>query len=281
MPNDSTFNTMLKNNGKDNKTTGNRFEELMLGHLKSFAKNENVYRKKIGEELIRVLPYNKSEDEYHGTDIMFCDKSGFFGRNGYIRMDVTHYFKSKDNMPFVANIPNDEKLMIEGLDVRRWEFNYGIRIGNPHENFKSPVIVIGFDMSASEYERFEDDMKAQRNLASSIYEIVNMSNDMMQSFYYQIDPKFRKETDAALDENERPDLELITFNKEYLVEVGKYVPKRWELPEDTRLAKASRELLRNMVYSPVLEKLDQKYEKQSLSDSIARIDGKGKGGPEQ
>lgn len=46
MPNDSTFNTMLKNNGKDNKTTGNRFEELMLEHLKSFAKNENVYRKK-------------------------------------------------------------------------------------------------------------------------------------------------------------------------------------------------------------------------------------------
>lgn len=279
MPKDPTFRAMLESTDKGNSSTGARFEQRMLKYLKDFAKEENVYRRNAGKELIHVLPYSKTEDERHGTDIMFHDKSGFFGINGYIRMDITHNFNSKDNMPFVANVSKNEKLMIKGLYGHEWEFNYGIRIGNPHENFKAPVIVIGFDMKPEEYKCFDKDMQAQENLMSNIYEIVNMSNDILQSFCYQTDKKFRKMMDAVLDEDERPDPELITFNDKYLMEAGKYVPKRWKLPEDTKLAKASRELLKDIVYSPVIEKLDQKYAEQGLSAGVAHIDGKGREAP--
>lgn len=274
---DPTFSAMLKNMEKVSNATGKRFEELVAKDLKDFAKNENKARKNAGEGLIHVMPYSKAEDELHGTDIMFRDESGFFGHKGTMRLDVTHNFGSKDSMPFVANLSKEEKLVIRGLDGYKWDFHYGIRIGNPHENFKEPVIVIGFDMDSDEYWRFEKDGAARDNLSENIYEIVNMSSDMIKSFYYQADETAKQQMDNELDEDERPDPNLITFNEKYLIEAGKYASPRWTLPEDTRLAKQSRDLLQDIVYSPAVEKLDKKYEEQGLSDSINKMDKGSKG----
>lgn len=84
--------------------------------------------------------------------------------------------------------------------------------------------------------------------------------------------------DSVLDEDERPDKELITFNKNYLIEVGKYAGKRWKLPQDTELAKMSRDLLQDLVYEPTIEKLNQKYAEQNLVDDVARLNGIDDGG---
>lgn len=278
MYSDPTFRSMLENYMEETKTTGSRFEERMTQLIKDFAKSENQQRLKSGDKSrIMVIPYNQTEDHNNGTDIMFRDSSGFFGHDGKIRFDVTHAFSKKNNMPFINK--DEDPLVINGLNGHDYEFHYGIRIGNPHTNFKEPVIVIGFDMTADEYCRFEDDGRAQRGLENSLYEIVNMSNDMLQSFYYQVDEEIHKAMDAEFDEDERPDSGLITFNENYLKEVTRYAGRRWELPEDTRLAKQSRELLRDMVYSPAVEKLDEKYEEKALSDGIARIDGMKQDGP--
>lgn len=275
MYNDPTFNSILEGVGDQEKTTGKRFEDMMTRLIQNFASNENTARaKKNDPKYIEVYAYDETEDHDNGTDIMFKDTSGYFGHDGIIRFDATHAFSRKNNMPFIKS--EDEPLIIEGV-TGDYEFHYGIRIGNPHSNFEEPVVVIGFDMEAKDYIRFEDDLKAGRNLAAGIYEIVNMSNDMLQSFYYQTDADFHETINTEYEEDERPNTELITFNKEYLVEAGRYASRKWVLPKDTKLAKASRELLKDMVYSPVLEKLDQKYEEQDLSNSITRIDKKDRG----
>lgn len=279
MYSDPTFRSMMENFSEERKTTGSRFEEKMTDLIKEFAQSENRQRLKAGNKnKITVMPYNKAEDEKYGTDIMFIDKSGFFGHDGKIRFDVTHAFNKKNNMPFIKS--EEDPLVIQGFDGHDYDFHYGIRTGNPHRNFEEPVIVIGFNMTAEEYDRFENDIKARQNLQNSIYEIVNMSNDILQSFYYQADENVKARVDAEYDEDERPDTELITFNKEYLAEAGKYAGRKWVLPEDTRLAKQSRELLKDMVYSPAVDKLDKKYEEQGLFDSIAKIDN-GPKGPEK
>lgn len=275
MYNDLTFNSILEGVGDQEKATGKRFEEMMTRLIRNFARDENTARAKKNDlKYIEVNAYDELEDHDNGTDIMFKDASGYFGHNGVIRFDTTHAFGRKNNMPFIKS--EDEPLIIEGV-TGDYEFRYGIRIGNPHSNFEEPVMVIGFDMEAKDYIRFEDDLKAGRNLAAGIYEIVNMSNDMLQSFYYQTDADFHEKINTEYEEDERPDPELITFNKEYLMEAGRYASRRWVLPKDTKLAKVSRELLKDMVYSPVLEKLDQKYEEQDLSSSVTRINEKDKG----
>lgn len=273
MHEDPTFDAFMENWEEEYKTTGSRFEEKMTTLIKRFADSENDQRRKTGNtELIHVMPYSEAEDRTSGTDIMFRDDSGFFGHNGTIRIDTTHNFTKKNNMPFVKS-DIDEPLIIKGLYEHNYEFKYGIRTGNPHINFEEPVIVIGFDMTGKEYAQFENDMEAQQNLAANIYEIVNMSNDMLQSFYYQADENTRKSVDAEFEPDERPDIELITFNEEYLLEVRKYASRRWKLPADTKLAEMSRELLQDLVYSPALERLSQKYDEQNLTESIEQISG--------
>lgn len=268
---DPTAEAVIEKMEELEKKTGYRFEEKMAGLIRTFASAENEQRKKAGNKSLDVVKYDETEDMMNGTDIMLRDKSEFFGHNGTIRFDVTHHFSKKDNMPFVKSKIN-EPFIIEGLDGHDYEFQYGIRTGNPHRNFEEPVIVIGFDISSKEYIRFEDDLKAQRNLAENIYEIINMSNDMLQSFYYQTDNENQKKIDMTLEPDERPDINLITFNKNYLVEAGKYAGRRWELPPDTKLAQMSRELLRDLVYSPAVERLAQKYEEQNFVGDVSHID---------
>lgn len=280
MHEDPTFHTFMDAYEDSMKTTGSRFEERMVSLIKNFAASENRQRARSGNmEPVIVMPRVEEEDWMNGTDIMLRDRSGFLGHNGTIRFDVTHKFSRKDNMPFIKS-DKDEPLVIEGLDGHDYEFKYGIRMGNSHRNFEEPVIVIGFDMPSKEYVRFEDDMKAQRNLAGNIYEIVNMSNDLLQSFYYQADEDFRRKADASLEDDERPDLGLLEVNKSYVAEAGRYASRKWKLPPDTELSYMSRELLRDFVYSPAIERLSQKYEQQNLEKAVSEIPGPAKTGQE-
>lgn len=268
---DPTANTAIDSirSRNNNDPTGKRFEILMTKMIKQFAEDENAVRRKSGSaDPIQVIPYSKNEDIHHGTDIMFRDPSGFFGVNGLIRFDVTHNFSKKNNMPFVCKEPT--KIGNPPLD-----FYYGIRTGNPHENFESPVVVIGFDMKPEDYKSFEDNGSVQDTFHKETYEILNMSNDILQGFYYATDPKFKAKIDADEDYDMSPDTELITPNPVYLKEVPKYVSNNWNLPKNTTLNKNTLKLLHDLTEDKDkknIEHLQEKYQFiDEFTDSINEI----------
>lgn len=265
--NTAIYSIRIRNN---NDPTGKRFETLMTEMIKQFAEDENAVRQKSGTaDPIQVIPYSKNEDIHHGTDIMFYDPSGFFGVNGLMRFDMTHNFSEKNNMPFICKEPTR-------IGNSSLNFYYGIRIGNPNENFKSPVIVIGFDMKPKEYKAFENNDSIQEAFHKETYEILNMSNDILQGFYYAVNPKYRTKIDANPEYDIFPDTELITPNPKYLSEVSKYVSKNWILPENTDLNKNTLKLLCEKTEGRNRQNIEQLQAKYQLidefTDSVNKIE---------
>lgn len=248
--------------------TGKRFEDLMTGMIKDFARDENKVRMKSGSrDLLQIIPYSKEEDEKRGTDIMIKDPSGFFGVDGILRIDITHNFGEKNNMPVTAV---DTTMIIshvmQGGTRNKFRFQYGVRTGNLRKNFEVPVAVIGFDMRPKIYEVFERDPVAQSNFHKQIYEILNMANDTLQAFCYAADPSYKKWMNKIVDPDELPDPTLLIPNRTYLKEIGQYLQDKWELPADTKLNSNMLKMLEGMAKDAdkwAVNSLRNKYQEQA------------------
>lgn len=267
---DSTFDAVVHNivHRERLKPTGKRFEDLMTGMIKDFARDENKVRMKSGSrDLLQIIPYSKEEDKKRGTDIMIKDPSGFFGVDGILRIDITHNFGEKNNMPVTAV---DTTMIIshvmQGGTGNKFRFQYGVRTGNLRENFEVPVAVVGFDMRPKIYEVFERDPVAQSNFHKQIYEILNMANDTLQAFCYAADPSYKEWMDKIADPDELPDPTLLIPNRTYLKEIGQYLQDKWELPADTKLNSNMLKMLEGMAKDDdkwAVNSLRNKYQEQA------------------
>ena len=140
---------------------GNDFEELCYTIFSSALKDTHIVK--------RASP---EQDKYEGTDFYIFKQDADTKKKHYItRVDFTTDFDSKSYMPFIYETSFDA----DGYD----NIKIGIRHGNSHYNketeehyteFKSPVIVIGFNCEGYDYNRrFETIENNITKHASDIY----------------------------------------------------------------------------------------------------------------
>ena len=144
---------------------GSDFETSVIAIMKATYSPSSV-KNMIGTE----------DDIKEGTDFIF----------GNMRFDPTLNFSNKTYMPYIA----DTKIPATRLHT----FQMGIRHGNSnrrsYHGFKEPVLVIGLDMTPSEYHRYENEI--ENNLKKHMKDLIMKAADVMDD-YTTIDPKERLE----------------------------------------------------------------------------------------
>lgn len=156
---------------------GNTFETDMFGAMK---RTYPSYQKKGKLKLTTGTELDTNE----GTDIIFDD----------MRLDPTLNFSNKKYMPFIYETD------IQATPFHNWKI--GIRIGvkyfkkhkSIYTNFPQPVVVIGLDMSASDYRVWRDaiieNMTANNN--EIMYDLFTKAQDAYFD-YITTDKEKRKE----------------------------------------------------------------------------------------
>ncbi len=162
--------------------SGYPFEAAMTEPLTAYAVKNGFLSKVLTGTL---------EDKNNGTDIMMFDKLGLTTMNaGILRMDVTHNFINKDNMPLVWE-------PTPGLSLRGQPIQVGIRTGNKTAGFEAPVVVLGVDMPRQDVNCQLSLIRRETAKNAGLY--LAEAGEALAAYIYMTDPRYAAYLENELD----------------------------------------------------------------------------------
>lgn len=185
--------------------TGQLLEERFLHEIVSWIRNTNEARKTKDVPGIRLYSHHPGDanDLFRGTDLKLVDFSGIIGKyTGHLRLDITHDFSGKDNMPLIAAQKNP--IMLGG---GKYPLSIGIRVGNNTKAFDDPVIVMGMDATPRQVKEIEDG-SFYAGLRDNMQKILMTAGDAMQEYTRLTDPDYRSFLERKKDEIPEPGVTL-------------------------------------------------------------------------
>lgn len=132
----------------------------------------------------QYLPMPKTKNDlWYGTDAAMTSHLDVIAANaGPLRLDFTHAFSHKDNMPLVWT-PTPTDVKFAGLPLQ-----YGIRVANEKKGFIDPVIVIGID--ADRYAVNCSDVQIRNAAARNAEFIMIEAGEALSAFALMSEPSY-------------------------------------------------------------------------------------------
>lgn len=168
-------------------TSGHEFEKAMAEPIAAYCLSEGLDHK---------IVTDTREDWFDGTDFRVYSGLDMLTYNsGILRIDFTHDFDGKDNMPVTWD-------PTPGLMLRGRPLKFGIRTGNTVEGFKEPVVVIGVNMP-------REDVNAtlsliRREVKANAQSILYEAGEALAAYAYMTNPAYRVWLDDAKEHD--PDI---------------------------------------------------------------------------
>lgn len=181
---------------------------------KAFDEGLALFCKGAGWEYLS-MPGTKN-DKWHGTDAALLSHLEEITANaGPLRLDFTHAFSHKDNMPLLWE-PTPTKAVYAGQKLR-----YGIRIANASRGFPDPVIVVGID--ADRYDVNCSDAQIRSAAKNNAEAILFEAGEALSAFTLLADNGYYDYLAAVADYEDHetdsgiylPDTSRLSVNPEY------------------------------------------------------------------
>lgn len=130
----------------------------------------------------RSMPKAKN-DLWYGTDAAMALHLDVVAANaGQLRLDFTHAFSHKDNMPLIWT-PTPTDMKFAGLPLQ-----YGIRVANKTKGFIEPVVVVGID--ADRFDVNCSDVQIRRMAAKNAEFIMIEAGEALSAFTLMSEPAY-------------------------------------------------------------------------------------------
>lgn len=186
-----------------NAPSGSDYETAMSEAMAVYCRNNKI-------------PYHKMTntvlDKHHGIDFligkdMSKDRNGL----GFLRIDFTHNFKNKDNMPLLWETSISDK----NLMVRNKPLQFGIRTDNKTSGFEEPVIVVGIQNDTESTNLQLADIRKELRKPEKINAILEQTCLAMSAYRYETQQAYQKyvnEKYATGEYEDLPETELLHPN---------------------------------------------------------------------
>lgn len=185
--------------------TGKRYERAAVGGYVDYCRKRGI----ACESTI-----DTEEDRKRGTDFIIENGQDVGDYDiGTLRIDVTHDFKNKDNMPLIWDpTPGDA--------MRQYArpLQFGIRVANETAGFREPVAVIGVSAGNDEMALILKGLR-EETMGKASY-VLWEANEMIAAYRLMTDPSY----ESMLQDDIRPDTERLSPN--YETELHTYRPSK-------------------------------------------------------
>lgn len=154
------------------------------------------------------------DDTRRGTDLIVAGdlRDIAFGLKA-LRVDITHNFKGKDNMPAVWDATPGDTLKLGGHPLK-----FGIRVANNTAGFDMPVVVVGIDAGREDVNGM---MHELRRYASSKAEYIMLEAGEALAAYTKItDAAYKTYLDGHAEDLGTPDASRLKLNIEGLDKIS-------------------------------------------------------------
>lgn len=169
--------------------TGDLFEDNILDQVLLCIRDANRSRRGKGHPAIAVYPHEKldANDRLRWTDLKLVDYGAVLAPYaGHLRLDITHDFSGKDNMPILVT-PAKPVVLTDAAP----ELKFGIRVGNRTKAFDDPVVVVGMDADPKTIRRIEERGGFYSALRSKMPAILKTAGGAIQEYRRLADPDYR------------------------------------------------------------------------------------------
>lgn len=169
--------------------TGDLFEENILNQVLLCIQSANKSRREKGKPSIAVYPHEKldANDRFRGTDLKIIDYGAVLAPYaGHLRLDITHDFSDKDNMPLIVKPDKPIKLINAAPELK-----FGIRVGNKTKSFDDPVVVVGMDADPKTLRQIEEAGGFYSAVRAKMSQILLTAGGAIQEYRRLTDPDYR------------------------------------------------------------------------------------------
>lgn len=191
--------------------TGDLFEDNILDQVLLCIRDANRSRRGKGRPAIAVYPHEKldANDRLRGTDLKLVDYRAVLAPYaGHLRLDITHDFSGKDNMPILV-APAKPVVLTDAAP----ELKFGIRVGNKTKAFDDPVVVVGMDADPKTIRRIEEHGGFYSALRAKMPAILRTAGDAVQEYRRLTDPDYRAFLEKMGGKIHQPDVALSKIKK--------------------------------------------------------------------
>lgn len=251
--------------------TGDLFEERFITEILHCVSATNSKRKADKKHGIVVYPHRPQDanDLLRGTDLKLLDLGAVVAPYaGHLRLDVTHNFDRKDNMPLLAT-PKKPILL-----YNQYPLQIGVRVGNKAKAFDEPVIVLGLDATPGQIRDIEERGSFYSSLRSHMPSILMAAGGAVQEYRRLTDPDYKQFLERNPGKIAAPNVALSTIGRGRS-EVMSHKPK-WYTP----FAATARELVSaakpGTELSPVERSANKTPYLDKLNAEIKRVDERDK-----